>query len=394
MKVLEVTTLFPRWLNDSRGPIVYETMKALKKLGVEITVINQHGPGCKTWEELEGIKVYRPRYFWPNKLEVLHDIGGGLPAAWEKKKWTRVLFPFLLLAQTKAVLKLAPYFDLVHTQFTISAAAAVLSEHFHQKPIVATVRGSDIYRIPKYPGGKEFTRLALSKCKKITLMSKDLLYTTTNLGIPREKFEYIPPPIDFAKFHSGPWEEREPLIVFIGSLIKRKAPDVLIKAYKKVSSQYPDYTLIMVGSGPEKKSLLELVEILGLNDKIRFIPRLSSAEVSQLLRKSRLFVLPSIEEALGMVVVEALASGTPVVATNVGGIPEVTPIKAGKLVAPNDPEELSETICSMLNRVDKLKEMSIYAENWARNNFISHQQNALRLKEVFENVLLNYEKNK
>jgi len=389
MKVLEVTTLFPRWSNDSRGPIVYETMKALKNLGVDITVISQHGPRCHTWEEMEGIKVYRPRYFWPDSLEVLHDIGGGLPAAWERKKWTRMLFPFLLLAQTIAVRRLAPSHDLVHTQFTISAAAAVLSERFHHKPIVATVRGSDIYRIPKYPCGREFTRLTLSKCRKITTMSKHLLQTTIDLGIPKEKIEYIPPPIDFECFHSGPWEDREPFIVFIGSLIKRKGPDILIESYQKVASQFPEYTLIIVGSGPEENALLEQAENLGLNGKIKFIPRLSNTEVARLLRKSRLFVLPSLEEALGMVVVESLASGTPVIGTNVGGIPEVVPSSAGKLVAPNNPDELSEAICHLLNNVDELKAMSIYAENWARNNFISHKQNALELKEIFENVLIN-----
>jgi len=389
MKVLEVTTLFPRWSNDSRGPIVYETTKALKKLGVDITVINQHGPGCKTWEELEGIKVYRPRYFWPDKLEVLHDIGGGLPAAWEKKKWTRVLFPFLLMAQAIAVLRLAPYYDLVHTQFTISAAAAVLGEHFHQKPIVATVRGSDIYRIPKYPGGKEFTRLALSKCNKITLMSKDLLNTTVKLGISSDKFESIPPPIDFETFYPNKWEEREPYVVFIGSLIKRKGPDVLIEAFKKVSLLFPDYTLIIVGTGPEEQNLLEQVQRLGLEGRLKFISHLVPFEIANLLRRSRLLVLPSLEEALGMVIVESLASGTPVVATNVGGIPEVLPSQAGILVSPNDPYELSDAICYLLGHPAELELMSKFGESWARSNFISHQQNALRLKSLFENVLQN-----
>jgi len=387
MKVLEVTTLFPRWKNDSRGPIIYKTAKELHNLGIEVTVINQHGPNCETWEEMEGIRVYRPHYFWPNKLEILHNIGGGLPAAWEKYKWTRILFPFLLVAQTIAIIKLAPRHDIIHAHFTIPAAAAILSSLFHRKPVVATVRGSDIYRIPKYNLGRIFTRITLNKCKKITLMSRDLLEETWRIGITKEIIKYIPPPIDFENFPSGPWGDREPNILFVGSLIKRKAPDILITAFSKVSSKFPDYQLTIVGSGPEEKLLHEQARALEINDKVRFIPCLSPSEIAMLMRKSRLFVLPSLEEALGMVIVEALASGTPVIGTHVGGIPEVIPPEAGILVKPNDPDDLANAISSMLERPDQLKIQGEYAENWARQNFLTQKENAIRLREVFEEVL-------
>jgi len=164
---------------------------------------------------------------------------------------------------------------------------------------------------------------------------------------------------------------------------------VLIEAFKKVSLLFPDYTLIIVGTGPEEQNLLEQVQRLGLEGRLKFISHLVPFEIANLLRRSRLLVLPSLEEALGMVIVESLASGTPVVATNVGGIPEVLPSQAGILVSPNDPYELSDAICYLLGHPAELELMSKFGESWARSNFISHQQNALRLKSLFENVLQN-----
>jgi len=383
MRILEISTLFPRWPEDGRGPIILQIAQALQNQGADITVISQHGPGSQVSEVIHGVKVYRPRYAWPTRLEVLQDTGGGLPAAWEKKPLTRLLFPFLLAAQTIATIKLAPQHDIIHVHFTIPAMAATLSRPLHGKPVVATVRGSDIYRIPKYPGGKLFNRIALSGCDKITVMSKDLIKASTAIGLPESKFEYIPPPVNIERFQMGPWNQREQLLVYIASLIPRKGPKYLIEAFAKIKKNFPDYQLIMVGTGPEETSLKTLAENLEISQNIQFIPHLSQAEVANLLQKAKIFVLPSLEEALGMVAVEALASGTPVVASRVGGIPEAVPEEAGILVPPADADALADAIQELLSDMNRLQSMSSAARVWAETAFCTHEENASRLLNIF-----------
>ena len=257
LKILEVSTLFPRWKGDQRGPIIYSIALHLSKLGHKVTVINMHGPGSKFIEEIEGIRIIRPRYAWPEKLEILQNTGGGLPAAWEKKPFSRLLFPLLLLSQFFSIIKISKDTDIIHTHFTLSAMAATLGKPIHKKPIVVTVRGSDIYRIPLIPFGRSFNKLALSGASKITVMSHDLANALINLGVQKNKIEYIPPPIEKEKFPMGSWEQRENKIVFIGSLIKRKGPDVLLDAYSLISNQFPNYKLFVVGYGPLEDELKE-----------------------------------------------------------------------------------------------------------------------------------------
>ncbi len=387
MRILIISTLFPRWPGDGRGPIILQIAQALYAQGAEVTVISQHGPGSKKSEVINGVRVYRPRYAWPDNIESLQDTGGGLPAAWEKKPSSRFLFPLLLAAQTSAAIRFAPKHDIIHAHFTIPAMAATLSKPFHRKPVVATVRGSDIYRIPNYPGGKLFNRLALSGCSKITVMSRDLILASTRLGIPESKFQYIPPPINIENFSYGPWEKREPLVVYIASLIPRKGPNILIDAFARVVEHFPEYHLVMVGSGPEEKALVNQVETLDLKSHVQFIPRLTQPEVADLLRRARLFVLPSLEEALGMVAVEALASGTPVVASRVGGIPEAVSEEAGILVPPGDPTALANAITALLGDLPRLQVMSKAARDWAESAFCSHAENAARLLKLFQSIL-------
>jgi glycosyltransferase involved in cell wall biosynthesis len=389
LKILEVSTLFPRWKGDSRGPIIYQIAQNLQALGHKVSIVNMHGPGSLSYEIIDGIEIFRPRYFWPTRCEILQNTGGGLPSAWEKYPLSRLLFPPLLIAQAIAILRLAEDYDIIHAHFTLPAMAATLGKPIHQKPIVATVRGSDIYRIPKYPFGRLFNQVALSGCEKITVMSHDLGEATKELGIPSFKFEYTPPPINIERFSDFPWEQRKPQIVYIASLIPRKGPDVLLKAFQKAVKQIPQFKLIMVGSGPMEQELKLFASENGLSDQVEFIPILSQEDVAKLLQTSKLFVLPSYEEALGMVVVEALASGTPVIASRVGGIPEAVSPDNSVLVNPGDSNELADAMIRLLVDEDELIQRNRSARPWVEEHFYSHQQNALHLQRIFLDLTRN-----
>ena len=122
----------------------------------------------------------------------------------------------------------------------------------------------------------------------------------------------------------------------------------MIKAVSILKTNYPDYQLIIVGEGKERDSLEKLVKQLDLQENVTFLGSQPQKKVSELMRESRLFILPSIEEGQGVVLVEALASGTPCIGSHVGGIPDVITPEVGQLVEVGNVQDLANSIESFL----------------------------------------------
>ncbi|MEA4959373.1 MAG: glycosyltransferase family 4 protein [Anaerolineaceae bacterium] len=163
--------------------------------------------------------------------------------------------------------------------------------------------------------------------------------------------EVIGTGISLDEFPFEPNANRKEQIMFVGSLIERKGVNQLLEALTHVQQQVPGCRLLIVGEGVERQHLEQQAEQLGLSGMVTFMGNQSQAEVSRLLRESKVFVLPSIEEGQGVVLVEALASGTPCVGSDVGGIPGVIS-GVGLLVPPASPTALAEGILRFLKDPD------------------------------------------
>ncbi len=134
-----------------------------------------------------------------------------------------------------------------------------------------------------------------------------------------------------------------PLIGTVAILRKKKGHYILIEAARIILKDIPDIIFIFIGDGPQRKNLLRLIDKYGLNNRVRLLGLRN--DVHALLREMDVFVLPSFEEALGTSVLEAMAASIPVVATNVGGIPEaVIDGVTGILVSPGDADALADAI--------------------------------------------------
>ena len=143
-----------------------------------------------------------------------------------------------------------------------------------------------------------------------------------------------------------------PEALFVGALEPSKSVDVLLEAWRDVVERVPGARLTVVGSGTQREALLRRARLATLEGSVRFTGTVPREEVRDLLDASRLLVLPSRSEGMGRVILEAFARGRPVVATRVGGIPELVQDGiTGRLVPPEDPQTLAKALVELLQHV-------------------------------------------
>ena len=176
-------------------------------------------------------------------------------------------------------------------------------------------------------------------------------------------------------------------------LIPRKGVHHLVRAFAKVAPEFPEARLEIVGRDENPKYAKELrqeVVRLGLNGRVSFIGEVSQVELANRMCRSCVFVLPSLSEGLGRVVVEAMATGTPVIGSQIGGIPEmVQEGLTGFLISPGDEEVLAERLRWMLKHPQEAEAMGHRAREFARSFFSpeAYLEGYKRLFEMAQEVL-------
>ncbi len=348
MRVCLAATTFPRWAGDGQGAFVWGLAQALAHAGVTVKVVALHTPGAAVHETIDGIEVHRPRYWWREEGELLRKEGGGLPVTLRRYPLARLqLFPFLAVF-AQAIARAAQQSDLVHAHWTLSAGAAILSRPLHRRPVLATVQGSDVFQVPQLPLGARFTRGVLNRCAIVTTLTEALRRAALATGVEEARIRVIANGVNVAEFTPAPEHERTKTILFVGFLIKRKGVDFLLDALPAVLAHLPDYRLVLVGEGPEEETLRRQAEQLGIAHAVEFTGFLPQAEVRRWMRTAQVLVLPSREEGQGVVLLEALASGTPVIGSDVDGIAEVIDERVGALTPAGASAHLAAAITALL----------------------------------------------
>lgn len=176
-----------------------------------------------------------------------------------------------------------------------------------------------------------------------------------------------------------------PVIGIVARLSDVKGHKYLIDAMKEVLASEPNAQLLIIGEGREKERLVRLARNLGITQSVFFVPEVS--DTKDLLSVMDVFVMPSLKEGLGLALMEAMASGLPVVGSNVGGIK--TLIKDGingLLVEPTDIKGISGAISELLRNPQRAREMGAQARNFINENF-SQDKMVIETEKVYLNVL-------
>jgi glycosyltransferase involved in cell wall biosynthesis len=385
MKVCMAATSFPRWPGDGQGAFVWGLAQALQRKGVTVQVVALHTPGAKTQEVINGVQVWRPPYWWPEQAEILRKDGGGLPITLRKYPLARLQLAPFLLRHSLALAHCARNADVVHAHWTLSGGAALWACWRYQRPLVVTVQGSDIFQVPQHPVGAWLTRTLLGRVQRITALSEALKRATCRVGIAEQQVTVIPNGVDVRLFTPPAYTQREPVILFVGYLIVRKGVRYLLEALPTVLQRLPNARIVLIGDGPEEVALRQQARDLGIAERVEFLGFLSQGQVRQWMQRASVFVLPSLEEGQGVVLLEALASGLPVVASQVDGIQEVVTPSVGILVKPASAPSLAQAILTLLQDQTRWEGMS----QQARHHMLAHydwEEIALRYLELYQTL--------
>ena len=169
--------------------------------------------------------------------------------------------------------------------------------------------------------------------------------------------------------------EGKQIVSFAGKLTRFKGVDVLLDAVARYENEGPDSITIIMGDGEEKEALHKQAEDLGLTS-LYFLGNVSQKELRQLYSIADVNLVPSRREPFGLVAIEAMACGTPVIASNQGGLPDFVNDSVGGLVIPEDPEDLARKIIEVLKKTEDnaeewRKEIAGYArEHYAQDRII------------------------
>lgn len=369
MRVCMFSTTFPRFQGDMYANFIYLLARKLVEKGVIVKVVCSHSHGIQRENEMEGIEIFRYRYMIPEGRQRL-TYEGGMLATLTKNSWSILLIPFFMFSFFLKGLEVGKSCDLIHAHWTISGLIALLVGKWYKKPIVLTVHGSDINVLNKKYFLKLVNRFILSRMDAVIAVSPTLKKRIEEMGVPQEKLSYISNGVDTGEFYPAPVDFPIPKrILWVGRMSKEKGLDVLIKAMKEILREVPQAQLTLVGDGPEREVIEQMIEEYHLTRHIYLEGFQSHREVSKYFRESHIFVLPSIREGFPLVILEALASGLPCVASNVGGVKVVIEEGLnGYLVSPSNAEELSRKVVKLLKSVAVVKKMG----ERAREKIVAH----------------------
>ena len=374
MKILMLTWEYPPRVVGGIARVVHDLSHRLIKDGHEVTVVTYKEGNVEDFEDDNGVKVYRVNNYMINPNNFID--------------WIMQLNFNLISKATELISKEGP-FDVIHAHDWLVAYAAKTLKDSFKIPIIATIHATESGRnsgihdeVQRYINDTEW--MLTYEATEVIVNSNYMKNELQRLfGLPYEKINVVPNGVnlnlyngverdyDFRRQYAA---DNEKIILYVGRLVYEKGIQNLIAAMPKVLNGYHDSKLIIAGKGGMIDELRDEVRRLGIENKVYFTGYLKLNQVTKMYKCADVAVFPSTYEPFGVVALEGMLSGTPVVVSDVGGLNEIVQHRENGMKSyAGNPNSISDSIlellynpglCAEVSRAAKAKVKAQY--NWTK----------------------------
>jgi glycosyltransferase involved in cell wall biosynthesis len=354
----------------------------------------------------DGVRFYPYRYA-PNPDWTLWGYAEALHGDVKLKRGVYALAPAALASSLDRMMQLTARekFDLIHAHWVLpNAPAAMLVANRRKLPLVVSMHGSDVFMAEKNRVFGYTARQCFDAAAWLTACSDDLMQRAIALGAEESKTDWIPYGADAKAFHVEPREaeqvrakleltREDVMILAVGRMVYKKGFEFLVGAMPQILERTPNARLVLVGYGDLLDDLQKQAHSLGLNGHVTFTGQVPRPEIPAYFGAADIVTVPSVRDAAGNVdglpnvVLEGMAAGKPLVASNIAGFPDVIREgESGLLVPEKDSDALANAIVSLAENAGLREQMGASGRaqvhdnlNWEKvaKRFISGYQRIL-----------------
>jgi 1,4-alpha-glucan branching enzyme len=365
LRILMLSWEFPPMTVGGLSRHVYDLSRHLVRQGCEVHVVTTAIGGAPLHEVVEGVHVHRVNVLKPDGGEFIHFV---------------LQLNLMMLDRCRALIDDEGYaFDLIHAHDWLVSEVAKALKRRYQLPLIATIhatehgRNQGIYTdVQRHIHQREW-ELTYEAHRIIVCSSFMKREVESVFNVPAEKITVLPNGVDKrllqvpshenSPLNSLHADGAEPMVLFIGRLVPEKGVHVLLQAAPAILQEFPHAKFVVVGKGPMMDQLVATAQQLGIADRVAFLGFVADEERNRLLGAADVAVFPSLYEPFGIVALEAMAAGTPVVASYTGGLVDVVQHEHnGLTVYPNDAQSLATQIKRILGDPDFATQLSHTAE--------------------------------
>lgn len=381
LKILHIAGWYPSKENPVAGVFVREHVKATA-LYNDVVVLYSEGVD----REIRGL--YRIEDNLEDGIRTLRLRHRKSPIP----KTTYFIYLWSMVAAFRKLLKEGFRPDVIHAHVYSAGIPAVLIGQRYGIPVVVTEQSTEFPRGFIRGFKKLMAKIAFEWADIVLPVSEALKRHIEAYGI-RTRFHVVPNVVDTSLFVSGrqtlsKGDDNRKRLLLVALLDPKKGVPYLLQGLALLRKKRDDFVLDIVGDGPNRAEYEELTRELGLQNIVRFHGLKTKEEVAEFMKHCDIFVLPSLVETFGVVLIEAMACGKPVVASDIGGPNEIVTNNVGRLIPPGDPEAISRALDWMLDHYKEFSSAEIARQ--ARERY-SYQAVGRELDRVYRFVLRSYQ---